>query len=141
MKIITTLAGLNINESGALNAQGSADNKIIFTSEEGSPGTWHGISFNTSNDTSSLDYIVVDNGGRIASGANEDFKANIIIQESSTIRLTNSEINNSSGYGIVVGEDAAITDENNTELLSEDALLDAGNTFEGNADGAVKFMP
>lgn len=134
-----TATGLGVTGSGALIAEGTATDSILFTSSIGTPGTWRGLVFNTDNPISSLAQVTVENAGQKDYLFNGDIPGNVILRGSSTLTLTNSNLNNSSGYGLFKANNATIKDENDNALDDEAALIGAGNSFAGNADGAINF--
>ena len=83
---------------GAINAQGTAINPIIFTANTSTPtpGSWEGIYFrnNTNDALSRLDYCLVEYGGQLNN-------ANIYIKATSPT-ITNCTISNSSSYAITI---------------------------------------
>jgi parallel beta-helix repeat protein len=87
---------------GALVAQGTALEPIVFTSNASTPapGDWKGIHFSdsTEDSLSVLDYCWVEYGGQL-------FNANVYLFTASP-KITNSTISYSSGNGIYMFDDA-----------------------------------
>lgn len=108
---------LVVDNGGSLAAVGMVDDTIRFTGAEASQGFWDGIEVATTAAANELTYTEVANGG---SGG----YANVYVQSSGKVKITNSRIHDSSTYGV----DA----EDNGSL---DGF--AANTFADNADGAL----
>ncbi|MDF1546366.1 MAG: hypothetical protein P1P88_01000 [Bacteroidales bacterium] len=107
---------LNIGVSGKANlvTHGSVDNPVIFTSASDSPvnGIWNGINIGNNVASVVFNYCNISYGG---AGQN----ANVVLSNTGTnVSITNSQINNSAGYGIFI-------DQNSTPTLTN-------NTFSGN---------
>ena len=97
-------------ESTTLNAVGTAEKPIIFTTAAASPapGAWHGIFFysNTTQNTT-MKYCIVEYAG------DENDQANISMYEVNGITIENCTIRKSSGWGIFLW-DSSFNDINNT---------------------------
>jgi len=119
--------GFNVNNEGALFAQGSADANIIFGSENASPGFWDGILFTFSNNVNNvLDYVVIDYAGvGINGGAVKLIGSGTLI---SAVSITNSTIQNGGSYGIWLDTDSVVNDD-----------IAASNVFVNNANANVFF--
>ena len=99
--------GYTSGNPGSLTAQGTAEQQIIFTSNNPSPspGNWQGIRFyNTTDDaTSSLIYCIVEYAGSGSQGAVHVNQAKPVIH--------NSIISNNTAYGLyITGSGATDTD-------------------------------
>ena len=119
--------GFEVNESGSLLAQGTADSLIVFTSAE--PGTflWRGIFLNSSTNNNVLDYVEVSHGGssKYDFASFVDANVNVGVASTTTVAITNSTIADSGSYGIY--SDGTVN--------ADVEAAEAGNTFEGNPDG------
>jgi hypothetical protein len=128
---------------GVLNADGTAADPILFTSNEASPakGDWQYIYFNGSDPGSIMDYCEVSYGG--GNGA-------MIRVRNSTdnVTISNSSISNSAGYGIQLNNaaanpaisDCSITDCDNYPIYTyADKVKDITGTmiFTGNTPNAI----
>jgi K319L-like, PKD domain len=93
---------------GAANIEinGTAQNPVIFDSESGTPGSWGGIFLRAQNSGWwDFNYFIIRNGGGfVLPSATE--KANMSVAYTGSlptlINFTNSTVENSDGYGIVV---------------------------------------
>lgn len=90
-----TGAVIQVFDQGHLNARGTADSPVTFTSATDSgPGEWVGLTIAGS---AELDHAVVRNGA---------LNIGIFENNNGEIRITNSVISNSSEYPMIVGPDA-----------------------------------
>jgi hypothetical protein len=108
--------------SGSLTAIGTAASRIRFLGEQPTPGYWRGLTFSTGSAANELTYTEVAHGG--ASAGNRS--ANIDVSAGATLRLTNSNVHDGSGWGLFVEVSGAVTP---TPVSS------AGNVFTNNALG------
>jgi hypothetical protein len=104
--------------AGGLEAIGSAGSEVVFEGTESVKGHWNGI-FLRGSHAVQLDYVQV----RDAGGATGD-QANIIVEAAATtVSITNSVINNSPGYGVLVksgASDFGINDAASNNTLNGD---------------------
>ena len=111
---------LYVRENGYIIAKGNAAQKITFTGKTAQKGFWRGIMVASDNPLNEMSHVAVLNGGKAnLSGVNE--KANVSVRYDGALKVTNSAIGNSGGYGIYVRRNGIIN-------------ADAGtaNTFENN---------
>ena len=112
--------------------KGTAENPVIFDSESGTPGSWGGIFLRAQSDGWwQINHLIVRNGGGfILPNATE--KANVSVaysgSRSTLIRFTNSTVEDSDGYGIVV-------EANTIDYGYDDPSRN--NIFNNNASGDV----
>ncbi|HOW35736.1 MAG TPA: FlgD immunoglobulin-like domain containing protein, partial [Candidatus Omnitrophota bacterium] len=130
--------GVNNSEKrGALNAQGTVAEPIIFTSslQTSAPGSWKGIYFQDRTDDAltQLNYCTIEYAGEVNN-------ANVYLDNASPT-ITNSTITNSSGAGIYVASGFPTLANNSlnnnaTYPISTDpnycSGFGAGNTASGN---------
>ncbi|MBN2655929.1 MAG: hypothetical protein JXR86_02640 [Spirochaetales bacterium] len=116
---------IKVGTSGSLNAAGTSDAPITFTSASGASGYWYGLDFNESASAGNiLDYCVVEYGGK-----HSGYTGNINIRAGAELaRLANTTMENSLQYGLYLVDDSSITDFHD-------------NTITGNAEGAVFTYP
>ncbi|MBP9854974.1 MAG: right-handed parallel beta-helix repeat-containing protein, partial [Candidatus Omnitrophica bacterium] len=110
--------GNGSTSTGALDARGTANEPIVFTSNAASPtaGSWNNIDFNWTNASQTfVDHAVVEYGG---SDYSEAFDVNV------PITITNSIFRNNDGNGIFVN--------NSSPTITN-------NTFVGNTSYAVRI--
>ncbi|MEM6540076.1 MAG: IPT/TIG domain-containing protein [Bacteroidota bacterium] len=110
--------------SGSLNAIGTSEEPIIFRGVVEGQGTWIGIGINSSTAANELDYCEISGGGS-QQLYNAGGQGNIVIHCSGKLKIQNSTIKDSGGWGI----DFVQTSPNN---------LDANNiSYENNSAGNV----
>ncbi len=115
---------MSVNASGTLVAVGAADNPIVFTGVEQTPGYWGGLQFYQSNSPDNqLDYVTIEYGGGY-------HNANLYLDGSASspvqISVTNCTIQHSETWGIYLDVDTNVN-----------ADLETANTFSNNASGDV----
>ena len=139
---------------GALIATGEEDNKITFTSSNLEGGIrWGGIYFSSQDSRNVLNQVVLTYGGGSNMTSFADFidvPANIGLGEGAKLKLTNSEVSNSGGYGMYVRygelpEFSTNTFNNNTLTgigltLTEASIIDNATTFADNVTGDVEVF-
>ncbi len=148
--LVETDHELQVNSEGALIAKGKADSLIVFTADDTENG-WRGIIFFSTNVLNELDYVEVSYGGSSDVGSGIP-KAAISVEFADKVKITNSIVSDSKGYGMFV-EDGGIIEAfaNNTFKNNADnplalpvnqlGKLDDASTFsEGNADNSVEIF-
>ena len=118
-------AGIFIDGNGSsLVAVGTSANPIIMTGVQQQKGFWRGIGFASNNVVNEMTHVEIAYGG----GSSWTFiseAANIGLQQDARLKLTNSLIRDSAGYGLWLDERAE---------LSADS---GNNTFTGNDEGGT----
>ena len=118
-------AVIRVNSEGYLSAKGTATEKVVFTSANGSTAYWRGIICYSPDSKNVLENAEVTNAGSLEIVSAK--KANIAIWGSrATMNIRNTHIGGSGGYGVFVGYGTSV----NTDLT-------AANTFERNAQTNV----
>lgn len=107
-----------IPTTGSLKAIGSAEGPIVFKGATEGQGTWIGIGINSSTATNEFDYCEISGGGS-KQLYNAGGQGNIVIHCSGKLKIQNSTIKDSGGWGV----DFVQTSSNN---------LDASNITYGN---------
>lgn len=127
---------LRVRSDGALNAVGTATQPIIFTGADKTAGSWEGITlYNSNNSKNEFKYVTVEYGG--AAGAN------LSIDSTTHVKISNSTIRKSSSYGVKFSSDAIIDQfSKNTITANEGApirihankihKLDKQSSYSGN---------
>jgi hypothetical protein len=108
--------------SGSLTAIGTAASRIRFLGEQPTPGYWRGLTFSTGSAANELTYTEVAHGG--ASAGNRS--ANIDVSAGATLKLTNSNVHDGSGWGLFVEVSGAV---------APTPVSSAGNVFTNNVLG------
>lgn len=116
-------SSMRINDGGALLTESAPDDSLFeFRGVANTPGYWQGLLFRAEDRTSELDGVRVIGGGREAWAGVAD-PANISARNG-RLTLTNSEITRGAGWGVFLDGGRTVFNEE-------------GNTYEGNALGAV----
>lgn len=129
-----SVAGLYVKNSGALTAEGTAENRIVFTSNS-SNEKWLGISIETNNANNKLNYCEISSAGNnnlLYSGGWR--KANVALD--GTLEIQNSVIKNSNGLGLFISNSSTINGMSSSDSNLETTLL-SQITFESNVDLSV----
>ncbi|MBL7855393.1 MAG: IPT/TIG domain-containing protein [Cyclobacteriaceae bacterium] len=103
--IIEVDNGREINVTGSnsvLIAKGTATNPIVFTGRQKQPGFWNRLRFSSAtNPANELDYVEISYAGLNGTG-------NLLVDFGSRVKVSNSNISNSGGYGAIVGSDSRL---------------------------------
>lgn len=91
--------GFTIDNSGSLNAIGTAELPIVFRGVTDVAGSWKGLFFNSSNVLNQLANVTVTSGGSSSFNGN-DVVANIRVYQTAQLGINNSSINKSGRDGI-----------------------------------------
>lgn len=131
------LVGYSSTVQGALNAQGTAAEPVVFTSNQTSPtpGYWQGIIFRQSDHTSTMSYCRVQYAGYSSASA-------IFIQSASP-DISDTVFENNKAYdltysGTVGGTVSNCTFNNGVSLLATSSANFTGNNFNWNNSYPVK---
>jgi hypothetical protein len=147
--------GMQVMAGGAIVAEGSENQPIIFTGVEKQTGFWKGLAFASNSSLNNLQYTIVEYGG--SSEFPESPKANISVPgdafSGSVLRISNSIIRNSGAYGIYAGGmssipefvDMVVTNNIGTAIYCSPKNISHidphtefyGNGFNGVATGGV----
>jgi hypothetical protein len=92
------------NIQGSLSAVGTETAKIRFTGEQEVRGSWQGLAFNSNAAANELTHVEVAYGG----GNGGSQAANVTIGTFDRLRITNSLIRDSAGWGLYAGASAVI---------------------------------
>lgn len=110
-------------------AKGTAQKKIVFTGKNQTKGYWGGIAIISNDDKNEFDYVEVSYGGGLFLTGLTNTKANIGLDgdNSAKLKLTNSTITNSGGWGLVKEPGATMN-----------ADFKTSNGFTANTEGMYK---
>jgi hypothetical protein len=109
---------LYVRENGYLIAKGTAAQKVTFTGKTAQKGFWKGIMIATDNPLNEMSHVNVMNGGKTnLSGVNE--KANVTVRYDGALKIVNSKIGNSNGYGLFVKRNGIINADAGTANIFE----------------------
>jgi len=114
---------INVRNDGSLNAVGTSDKKIVFTSKSETPGAWGGIQFTFSNDNKNiLDHVIVEYGGKRQNGS-----ANVITFGSNgnpqRLKMTNSLLRFSSSNGFEFSEGLNLVEFANNIIVDNESYV------------------
>jgi hypothetical protein len=103
-------AGLQVEESAALIAEGTADKKIRFTGYQEASGTWRGLVFASNNVKNKIAFAKIDSAG---SGNARDRDAALHLgvdhQQAARLALTDTEISGNRRFGLTLQPDASLS--------------------------------
>jgi hypothetical protein len=122
---------MEIEENGALTAQGTTDATILFTTTDPTPGYWDGLWFNGSTSVSNVfEFVTVEYAGGydFANGGRANICLSTPAGANTHLTMHDSVIRHSLGYGLWIGVDAAVNND-----IDDPAV----NTYTNNGDGAV----
>ncbi len=128
-------SGLRVN-SGALRAQGTNADRIVFTSASGNPNDWRGVGISSNSTQNALDFVTLENAGRTWSVINDGRATNLFVDSFSRVAVTNSAFNDSGGWGIYIANDGDVTNAAGTSI---NPATEGSNTFSGNVSGTVRL--
>ena len=115
---IQLLAGTYIEVSGGLQVNGQSGTPVTIEGTQSKKGHWDGIFLNGTQEIL-INHAVIRDGG----GALED-KGNVIVEATATnVTITNTEIANSKGYGVLIksgASDFGINDPASNNTLEGD---------------------
>ncbi len=140
-----------VNPEGTLIAKGTEDNKIIMTSADVAAGKkWGGLRIESTTVQNELDHVSVTHAGGEANLIYfEGYRAaNIALDKGAKVKLTNSEIAESAGNGLVLTDGAILEAFGNNNFHDNDkyalyiaanmaGMVDGETIIENNADDVV----
>ena len=112
-----------IPRTGSITAQGTANQPIIFRGATSGQGTWLGIGINSNSSANLFSYCQVSGGGA-SQMYNAGGQGNFVVHCEGSVRIENSTISDSGGWGIDFVQD-------------ENTLSQSNNTFSNNAFGNI----
>ncbi|WP_375579248.1 PKD domain-containing protein [Marivirga tractuosa] len=141
-----------VETTGLLKAVGTSDNKIVMTSSNISGGLyWGGLLVKSGNAQNELDHVEVSYGGESRMFYTEGASrfANIGIEATGQISISNSLISNGKSEGIFAMENSINTFSSNEFIDNNDyamsinfdeiGKIDANTSFSGNGDDGVRI--
>ena len=108
--------------TGSINAEGTADEKIIFKGINEGPGNWVGIGVNSGSSLNVFDFVEISGGGG-KKLYNAGGYGNIVLSCDGKLTLTNSVISDSGGWGV--------------DIVNGGSLTESDNTFDNNDSGNI----
>lgn len=114
-------AGLGVYDNGSLSIEGTDAENVILSGKESIQGYWRGIHTETNTMDNSIDYARIMHAGSNYVYCCND-RAALLVKDG-IMTITNSEISDNLGCGILVKPSATLTE--------------AGNVFNNNAGGSI----
>ncbi len=133
-------AGLEVDSSGILVAEGESGNPITFVGTEASPGWWNGIFFTAGSNhvDNALDHVYIADAGGDSLRRTSD--ASVIITSDAQASITNSTIEDGAGYGLFVFYDGELAAFEENELTGhEEAPIRSGTIHLHHFDAASAY--
>ncbi|AHM62179.1 PKD domain-containing protein [Flammeovirgaceae bacterium 311] len=129
---------MNIDNSGVIKAIGTENNRIVFTGKEKTKGYWKGIEMSASesedNEFSYVDIAYAGNTVHITG-----YKAGLSLRNSSVVKIKNTVISHSAGYGMVVPSGKLIEFSQNTFSNNTAAAMFITSDLIGKLDAETQF--
>ncbi len=125
-------SAIRVNNGGALSANGTAAQPIVFTGQEPTPGYWDGILFSFSPTVNNrLDHVVVEYGGGGTNNSTTAGNIRLDCNNSNPARaqLSNVSSNFSLGWGLFIDETGC------------DVTIGANVNYTGNVEGGINLVP
>jgi hypothetical protein len=118
------------DQGGYLVAKGTAAQKITFTGKQKNSGFWRGIMIYSASSLNEMDFVEISYGGS-NSLVGVSAKANLVVYHNGStpaaLKITNSNITNSAGYGIY-----AMTD-----IVTINPDFETVNVYNANTAGNI----
>jgi len=137
--IFDSNAAIQVDDGGSLSAIGTADSVITFRGEVETAGQWRAINVFSNNPLNELTHCVIQHGGS-SLGSGMSTLANVYLQSSGRLSLTNSRIESGGGAGFAAENGALIDEfEANSFASNADAAVDIPATLAAAMDSASTF--
>jgi len=140
-------AGMNVKDSGSINAVGTQSNPIAFSSAAQTKGAWKGIISSSEKIKNRFDYVTIEYAGAGSLTSNSE-PASLIIGANTYFRLNNVSIKNGLNNGIAVTAYNYNVEINNCAITGCDIPIYAepniathisGGDFTGNTTDAIRI--
>lgn len=134
-------SGASLQIRSVIDAQGTADNPIRLTATSGNEqqGWWDGIGFYSSNQNNTLKHVQIQHAGKTDFGGISE-AASVAMNDGSALTITQSTINDGSGYGFYIdGGDVTLTFSNNSFSGNKQAPMWIPFSHIGAVDTASRF--
>lgn len=119
--------GMRVSEFGSITAVGTERRPIYFTSASGNAEDWQGVGIRTNESSiNTLEHVVIENAGEYHMYTGDGHRANLFVDENARVSITDSEFRRAR-IGVWFHGGATI-----------DAFT--RNTFDGNTEGAARFV-
>lgn len=152
-------AGLDIQNGGALDAQGTSDQPVTFTADDETPGYWYGLYFSSNSSKNRLIYTNISYAGGNQKGTSGSVMKRaigdpkpptraVMVDEGASLLMENTHITNITGYGIeVLGALRGFSTNkiDHTDIparLQPDAvgMIDANSTFSDSTKNQIDLV-
>ncbi len=144
-------AVITVLDAGSINLVGTAAEPIVMTGTVETAGNWIGINIFSNNPRNEIRFAEIAFGGnRLGSG--QRFEANLYVQSSGSLAISDTTITDGRGYGLVVEEGAILSEfARNSFARNQEAplqipanligALDDDSTFSGvNANEYIEVL-
>jgi len=143
--------GLMFLGNGSINAKGTAENKIVFTSRTKQTGAWRGLYIESASVNNVLEHTRLEYAGGNSFNSNDNRGA-IVLWTNSRLSIDFTEILNSENNGISMEYDDANLQMTNSRIrntvgtpiitsASNVTRLDKSNDFSGNQTDRIRVRP
>jgi hypothetical protein len=111
---------MEIDPGGALIADASGGERIVFTGAEQTPGYWRGIQIESDDTRNVMDYVEVSYAGELNGFAGSE-EGNVYLygggSEDAYLQLRNSTISNGASHGVSYDSDTTLTDDGTNTIV------------------------
>jgi len=143
--------GLLIIGNGSINAKGTSDSKVVFTSRTKQNGAWRGLYIETANVSNVLEHVRLEYAGGNSFNSNDNRGA-IVMWADSRLTMDFTEILNSENNGLSMEYDNANLQMNNSRIRNTVGTpvitsaanltrLNKTNDFSGNQTDRIRVRP
>lgn len=136
---------IDVEATGSLKAIGTASNKIIFTTADLDGGRyWGGIRFYSSSSLNEFDHVTISYAGGddamyFYGSVNGYVDSNITLSTSAKLKLTNSTIANSEGYGLAIRDNSTVNGIDSEDVDNIADIIAVNADFSSNAIANIVF--
>jgi len=140
-----TDAGFSVSDTGSIQALGLANDQVVFTGENQSPGSWRGLYIDSNDTNNKIEYATIEYAGGEAFNSNGD-KGAVIVWSDTRLTMRNTTITNSEtfGFNASYGGDQLVLSDNtitncNVPMLVLPNYVDGivGGNYTGNGTNAI----
>ncbi|WP_157454073.1 hypothetical protein [Crocinitomix catalasitica] len=129
-------SSLDIEETGAIKANGTAALPIVFKGETETAGFWEGIAIKSNNPNNQFNYVTVKDAGTYWGW---DY-ANLYIANGAQLTMKNSTVSNSQSVGLFAENSSTIPGFSNNTFSNNGTIgLNINSVHVGSLDGASNY--
>jgi len=111
--------GIGVYSTGYMSINGTASEKVIIRGNLSERGHWRGIHIESNNSRNKIDHAVISDAGNNYVYCCGD-AASITLDKAGQGSVTNTEISNGAGYGIIASGDFSLNDYSNNTITTHD---------------------